>query len=105
MSSLFSRKKEETCSGYCNECDINAIPATSGTGIPLVLAKAGEEGIIVHISGKDEVRRHLCNLGFREGEKVCAVCLIKGDMIVEVKGSRIAIDRSLASKILFYPQG
>lgn len=72
-------------------------------GLPLSMAKVGERGRIVSISGKEEVRRFLAELGFTPGTEVKAVSQAGGNLIVDVKGSKIAIDRQMAGKILFSP--
>ena len=74
------------------------------SGVPVVTAKAGDSGRIARISGKTETRRHMCELGFTIGEIITIVNDVSGNMIVEVRGSRIAIDRTLASKIFFAPE-
>lgn len=68
--------------------------------LPLVMADAGETRTILKITGKDEIRRHLAELGLVVGEDVTVVCLLGGNMILSVKDSRIALDRSLAGRIM-----
>lgn len=68
--------------------------------MPLTMAKIGETNFIKKITGKDEVRRHLAELGFVIGESVTVVSEIGGNMILSVKDSRIALDKTLAIRIL-----
>lgn len=68
--------------------------------MPLVMAKPGETFTIRKISGKDEVRQHLAGLGFVVDGDVTVVSKIAGNMIVQVKDSRIALDQSMASRIM-----
>jgi len=68
--------------------------------IPLTMAKAGEMNFIKKIAGKDEIRRHLAEMGFVVGESVTVVSEIGGNMILSVKDSRIALDKTLASRIM-----
>ncbi len=68
--------------------------------MPLTLADIGEENIIKKIGGKPEVRQHLENLGFVAGGTVKIISTIGGNVIVNVKESRIAISRELAQKIM-----
>lgn len=68
--------------------------------MPLTLAEAGEENIIRKIGGKQETRAHLENLGFVVGGAVTVVSAIGGNVIVNVKGSRIAVSREMAQKIM-----
>lgn len=75
----------------------------SASGVPLVTAKIGECGRIVRISGKTDTRKFLCELGFVIGENVSVISENSGNLILDVKGSRIAMDRMMASKIFFAP--
>lgn len=68
--------------------------------MPLTLAKTGEANFIKKITGKDEVRQHLCELGFVVGECVTVVSKIGGNMILNVKDSRIALNREMAQRIM-----
>ena len=68
--------------------------------IPLVLAKAGEENIIIKVGGSAEVRKHLADLGFVPGGTVSIISEIGGNLIVNVKDSRVAISREMAGKIM-----
>lgn len=68
--------------------------------MPLTLATVGEANMIIKIGGKPEVRRHLENLGFVAGGNVTIVSTIGGNLIVNVKESRVAISREMACKIM-----
>lgn len=68
--------------------------------MPLALANVGEENIIKKIGGKPEVKQHLENLGFVVGGSVKIVNTMGGNVIVNVKDSRIAISREMAQKIM-----
>ena len=68
--------------------------------MPLTVADTGEEYVIKRIGGKPEVRQHLENLGFVEGETIRVVSDISGNLIVQVKDARVAISKELAVKIL-----
>lgn len=68
--------------------------------MPLTMVKAGEENSIKRIGGKDDTRRFLENLGFVVGGNVTVVSEIAGNVIVNVKDSRVAISREMANKIL-----
>ena len=68
--------------------------------MPLAMAKAGETASILKITGKDEVRQHLAELGFVVGGTVTVVSEMAGGLIVQVKDSRVALDRSMANRIL-----
>ncbi len=68
--------------------------------IPLTFANAGEKITIKKIKGKDEVRRFLGNLGFVEGGEIIIVSDNGGNLIVNVKNTRVAISREMANKII-----
>ena len=70
--------------------------------MPLIFAKEGETVTIRRISGKDDVRQHLAELGFVMDAEVLIVSHMAGNLIVQVKGSRIALDKSMAQRIFFY---
>lgn len=67
--------------------------------MPLNLADAGEQNTIRRIGGNQEVRQHLENLGFVVGGNVTIVNSLGGNVIVNVKESRVAISREMAAKI------
>ena len=68
--------------------------------MPLTMARAGETVTIRRISGKDEVRRHLAELGFVVDNDVTVVSQLGGSLILQVKDSRIALDRTMANRIM-----
>ncbi len=68
--------------------------------MPLTMAKAGEANVIKKVGGKEETRRFLENLGFVIGGLVTVVSEIDGNMIVNVKESRVAINKDMANKIM-----
>lgn len=68
--------------------------------MPLTFAHIGEENIIKKIGGKQEVKAHLENLGFVVGGNVMLINAIGGNVIVNVKESRIAISKEMAQKIM-----
>ena len=68
--------------------------------ISLTLARSGEVNVIKRVGGKQEVRAHLENLGFVVGGGVTVINTIGGNLIVNVKDSRVAISREMAQKIM-----
>ncbi|WP_130870693.1 FeoA family protein [Intestinimonas massiliensis (ex Afouda et al. 2020)] len=68
--------------------------------MPLTMADQGEPATIRKITGKDELRQHLAELGFVVDETVTVVSRLGGNLIVQVKDSRIALDRDMANRIL-----
>lgn len=68
--------------------------------MPLSIAKTGEPKVIRRIGGKEETKRFLENLGFVTGTVVTVVSEMGGNMIVNVKDSRVAIGKDMANKIM-----
>ena len=68
--------------------------------IPLTMAKTGETVTIRKITGRDEVRQHLAELGFVVDSDVTVVSEMAGNLILQVKDSRIALDKTMANRIL-----
>ena len=68
--------------------------------MPLTMAKSGEAADILKITGKDEIRQHLAELGFVVGAAVTVVSEMAGNLIVQVKDSRVALDKSMANRIM-----
>ena len=69
--------------------------------MPLSMAKPGETLTIKKIGGKPEVRQHMAELGFVVDETVTVVSEVGGNMILQVKDSRIALGKDMAGKIMF----
>lgn len=68
--------------------------------MPLTFANPGEENIIKKIGGKPEVKKHLENLGFVVGGNVKIINTLGGNVIVNVKETRVAISEEMARKIM-----
>ncbi len=68
--------------------------------MPLTMAKPGETVTIRRITGRDEVRQHLAELGFVVDTDVTVVTVMGGSLILQVRDSRVALDRSMASRIM-----
>ena len=68
--------------------------------MPLTLANRGEENMIHKVGGSPEMRKHLEDMGFVAGGSVTVISTIGGNLIVNVKESRVAISREMANKIM-----
>lgn len=68
--------------------------------MPLTMASTGETNVIKKVGGKEETRQFLENLGFVTGGTVTVVSEVGGNLIVNVKESRVAIGRDMANKIM-----
>ena len=68
--------------------------------MPLSMAKPGETVVIRRITGKDEVRQRLAELGFVVDTVVTVVSEMSGNLILQVKDSRVALDKSMANRIM-----
>ena len=68
--------------------------------LPLAMARPGETVTIGKISGKDEIRQHLAELGFVVDTDVTVVTELGGNLILQVKDSRVALDKTMALRIM-----
>lgn len=68
--------------------------------MPLALANVGEDNTILRIGGNPETKKHLENLGFVAGGNVKVISEMGGNLIVNVKESRVAISKEMAQKIM-----
>lgn len=68
--------------------------------MPLTLANAGEENIIKKVGGSPETKKFLESLGFVAGGTVTVVSAISGNVIVNVKSSRVAVSKEMAQRIM-----
>ena len=68
--------------------------------MPLCLAEVGKENIIKKVGGSPEIKKHLENLGFVVGGRVTVINMLGGNVIVNVKESRIAVSEEMARKIM-----
>lgn len=81
--------------------DINgsALAPVAGS-MPLAMVAPGEEVKVVSIKGRDNTKRFLENLGFVEGVVISVVTELAGNVIVAVKDTRVAVNKSMATRIL-----
>ncbi|SJQ74200.1 FeoA family protein [Clostridioides difficile] len=68
--------------------------------MPLILSNTGEEVVIKKISGSDKTRTFLNSIGFVVGTNVKIVSKIDGNLIIDVKDNRVALDKKMASRII-----
>jgi len=68
--------------------------------MPLSMAKTGEIVVIKKITGRDEVRQHLAELGLVVEASVKIVNEVSGNLIIQVKDSRVALDKTMANRIM-----
>lgn len=68
--------------------------------MPLTFMKAGEPASIKKVGGKEDTKKFLENLGFVTGAAVTVVSAVGGSLIVNIKDSRIAIGKDMASRIM-----
>ena len=64
------------------------------------LGNTGEQNVVKRVGGKENTRRFLENLGFVVGSTVTVVSEAQGNMIVNIKNSRVAIGKDMANKIM-----
>ena len=68
--------------------------------MPLTMASIGEANTIRKVGGKEETKRFLENLGFVAGAEITVVSAIGGNVIVNIKDSRVAINQDMARHIM-----
>ena len=68
--------------------------------MPLTMAQPGETVVIRKITGRDEARQHLAELGFVVGTNLTVVSKMAGNLIIQVKDSRVALDKTMAMRIM-----
>lgn len=68
--------------------------------MPLSLMNIGESGVIKRIMGKDDIQKHIQNIGFVVGSCVTIVSKNGENLIVNIKGTRVAIDKQMAQRIM-----
>jgi ferrous iron transport protein A len=68
--------------------------------MPLTILRNGEEKSIKKVGGKEETRQFLARLGFIPGAHVTVINKISGNVIVNIKESRVAVSREMAAKIM-----
>ena len=67
--------------------------------MPIGMLGDGENGIVKRISGKDEAKKFLENLGFVPGADISVVTKTNGNVIINVKGARVAIGKEMANRV------
>ena len=68
--------------------------------MPLTMAPVGQASKIQRVGGNDETKRFLSNLGFVVGSEVTVISVIGGNVIVNIKDSRVAINQDMARHIM-----
>ena len=68
--------------------------------MPLTMASIGEANTIRKVGGNEETKRFLENLGFVAGAEITVVSAIGGNVIVNSKDSRVAINQDMARHIM-----
>ena len=72
----------------------------SAPQLPLAFVSEGQTATVIKIRGNDEMHHHLENLGFVEGASVTVVCENAGNLIVEIKGAQVALDKQVSMKVI-----
>ena len=68
--------------------------------MPLTMAPSGSANRVKKINGRDDTRRFLESLGLVEGGEVTVISEMGGNLIVNVKDTRVAISKSMANRIM-----
>ncbi len=67
--------------------------------MPLAFTQEGEDVVVVSVGGNSAAKKHLADLGFVEGTQLNIVSSHNGDIILNIRGTKLAITRDLAQKI------
>ena len=86
--------------GTVGRTDAGSAQGIACQQMPLSFLKGGETGTIAKVRGRGELHHHLETLGFVEGAQVKVVSEAAGDLIVEVKGTQVALNRQVAARII-----
>ena len=86
--------------GTVGRTDAGSAPGIACQQMPLSFLQGGETGTIAKVRGRGDLHHHLENLGFVEGAQVTVVSEAAGDLIVEVKGIQVALNRQVAAHII-----
>ena len=68
--------------------------------LPLTYASVNETNVIKKVGGKPEIKKHLEDMGFVSGALISVVSVSNGNLIVNIKNTKVALDRELAAKIM-----
>lgn len=68
--------------------------------MPLVMMEPGKTVVIRKVTGRDEIRQRLAELGFVVNGVVTVVSRLGGSLILQVRESRVALDRELTMRIM-----
>ena len=79
---------------------VKDVAITGGVNMPLSMVRTGEPVEVKRVGGKEETRKFLENLGFVVGSMVTVISDTGGNLIVNIKNSRIAIGKDMANKIM-----
>ena len=101
LKDLFPRENDaqENSRRQISTAGTSAEQVTAQAGFPLAMAKTGEQQRVTAIRGKDDVRRFLGSLGFAEGAEVMLISEMNGNVIVNVKGTRVAVSKIMAMRV------
>lgn len=71
-----------------------------GIVMPVTFLRPGETGVIQRVGGAEDTKRFLANLGFVDGSRVSVVSRLNGGLIVNIKNSRVALNKEMAKHII-----
>ena len=91
---------ESVMMGTAKASNSAASPQVTRQQMPLTFLRAGEEARVLKVRGNDELHHHLENLGFVPGAPLRVVSEHGGNVIIEIKGAQIALDKAAASKVI-----
>ena len=68
--------------------------------MPLNFAETGEKNVIKKVGGSPETKKHLEDMGFVVGAEISVISAQGGNLIINVKETRVAVSKEMAMKIM-----
>ncbi len=91
---------QETMAANGSMTAVHESPSVGRAQMPLSFLGRGRSATIAKVRGKGDLHHHLENLGFVEGAEVSVVSEMGGNLIVEIKGSQVALNKQVATRII-----
>lgn len=91
---------QETMAASSTISAVHEAPNVGRAQMPLSFLGRGKSATIAKVRGKGDLHHHLENLGFVEGAEVSVVSEMGGNLIVEIKGSQVALNKQVATRII-----
>ena len=68
--------------------------------LPLTYVKTGDYAKVIKVGGRPDAKKHLADLGFVDGAVMNIISSHDGDIILNIKNSRLAVTKEMSEKIM-----